>query len=1269
MADFNKIFIDSTLTVIPAKLASLCFNDNTLLSTNDYSIADNKINILKNSSDTLSIFITNGIATTYEFENIRLNTAGTILPKTDIDNKNVEGLIQNQVLVFVNGELQPTSAYTIVNDTTLEFTTRYTNDYDKYFHISLYVSCVPFERVTYTPQQITNITNNELLLSLVYNVDNTIVFVNDQKVPFTAIEDLSTEDTNKIRLNIQESPADIKSLEIIKLLNKDSNSSISSYNFNTTHGYTIYGPYDAYNKKLPNNYNLIFRFKDQAKLLIDNIRQGFIIKEIGSYGEAVITDNNFESYEIKGLQTQPFRKNSYTGKEYYFEVPEVISIVGYISKFDDKYTFLPEILAIYQKMLLNEVHDSIQRLRDARNIDRVDSTHINKLIKLLGFDANIKELNIKQRKELLAELTEFYRKVGTRESYNLVNILQNDLKLISAEQLFTPSGLSARKNKALYDYYKTIIDGGSGYKLGDVIMLNGTRLSAEVTEIDENNNNTITGIELQTNTGYENLNDEYPTSSQINGSLSVNSTPIEWSYTWTAHDDTNCHVGETLLDLSGDYSITVNSLQNGHIKTFTPHSTIHDVTNDTQNVDVKNRKLYHYTKDISFVVNYTANKSPSKTNYRLIKTITPGMEGNVSLGPGEYYIEASGGGGSGGASNSAWGDASHVNSGANGELKTLEFTLRDTTQFTFKVGQGGGKVRAPYSDDQPTSTQKGTGYEDGELGQKRHDLNAVHVHHGWHSHTEWQNAANAIGGQGGGSTAFIDEDGRVILLAKGGNGGSATSWYSSTKYNIEGGVGGSGGISIAAGGQGAKGSERAIGGDWNQDGQDGWIKIYMIQLTYNVDMTGDTSQVTDGETFTSTGSLVQFKAVASIIDGQLSFDITPKTGYTRDIGTYRAISDLGGDAYAELDISSTPINYLHTSSLSSSKTYLTEGTIFTVTDPEFGTTFTYNVTNVNKNSDAPIEGILTPDNTPDNINFDYMPADPNVGTGAIIKIQSEISSQRNEDRCYIDFYRKEELGAELKTEIRNDIIDYGTITEGTPGSPQWWVTGNPDENYGKITEGTPYSPDMEYSGLPDVDYGSITKSTAGEVVEWWEWDRDPIWYPTNHVDVEVKLPAGANFKEYVDTFVEQFYNIASTVVFIHQITESFYFGINSTGTSEEGKRVGDSLGIATGMPITAQEIIVTSDPSLQYINSNLLKCDLTIIPTPSNATVIVTQEVVENNQAKIKEIVRGTGTQTLTGITYGTELTYKVRANNYKTEGETFTIRHDTNKYVTLNHR
>ena len=161
MADFNKIYTTSSLTVIPASFASLGFNDNKLISKNKYSISENILNLYEDTTDTFTVFSNNGIATTYEFNYIRLNTAGVILPEIDINQNLVSGLSQDRVLVFVDGELQAVSNYTVVfdekrNDTALKFNINYTNDYNKLYNIIVYSSTSSFKRISYTKEDLEN---------------------------------------------------------------------------------------------------------------------------------------------------------------------------------------------------------------------------------------------------------------------------------------------------------------------------------------------------------------------------------------------------------------------------------------------------------------------------------------------------------------------------------------------------------------------------------------------------------------------------------------------------------------------------------------------------------------------------------------------------------------------------------------------------------------------------------------------------------------------------------------------------------------------------------------------------------------------------------------------------------------------------------------------------------------------------------------------------------------------------------------------------------
>ena len=192
---------------------------------------------------------------------------------------------------------------------------------------------------------------------------------------------------------------------------------------------------------------------------------------------------------------------------------------------------------------------------------------------------------------------------------------------------------------------------------------------------------------------------------------------------------------------------------------------------------------------------------------------------------------------------------------------------------------------------------------------------------------------------------------------------------------------------------------------------------------------------------------------------------------------------------------------------------------------------------------------------------------------------------RYEDRQlvqeYVDFYTREELGAEhIKTFVK-DAIDYGTITEGTPNAPLPYKVGKPDIDYGTLFE--------EVTG--SENYGSITDFTGGHYVDYWLWERDPNYYPTNHVNVEIKIEASDNQENIINRFYKQFYDLASTVLYIHRLTCSYFFG-NSTDNVSVGVVSPDTstvfLGIQTGQPVTYEVLTLTSDPIRQTSDENII---------------------------------------------------------------------------------
>ena len=1049
---------------------------------------------------------------------------------------------------------------------------------------------------------------------------------------------------------------EITRFEIINFLHADDNS--NTINFITEQGYLTYGPYDDFGNKIPNAYDMVFIFSDQVKLLVDNIRAGFIIKELTGYGEAVVVDTDYETTKLRCIRISDFYKTNYTKDEYYFRVPEYKNIVNYLAEYDREFEFLPEVLTVFQRLLLDEIHDTIKRLRDMRSIQKVDSVNINRLLFLLGCNLNIKTLTKKQRRELIEELNEFYRIVGTRNSYNLLNILQNDLKLINIEQLFTPYGEVVSGNKEIsYDYTCRVNNGGTGYANGQTYKLRDfPSIQGQVTNTVGNGAISINGFDLYSYTGSDEINGTYDIVSNKSCVVDITSTPKLYQYNDTLIRGEGYTQGQVLRTADNKFTVTVNSVTgNGSINTYTLNP-----TTGTTSLSKTNETLYISGSTAAGVRIYSEIQDRQTVLDTTISQVTPGNIYNLELEPGMYEYEICGasGGGAAGLSEGYDGLSRKVNTtdGSPGYIERGTFVVNNTSFISYNVGAGGqGGYVIDTSVSQCRSGLGGVGNQSGATGGNPMYHNYSRRVIFTDRHTYMYGAAG-----GGGGSSSITLPNNQVKIAAGGQGGSAQ--YSNSS------IGGIGGNNGTTGGTGVSGGASSSIGlslqtanihsgytATGENGSNGWIKIKRIIYTYTPQLQGNYQNVPNN-TYHFTGSNY----------GQdITLELTTVSG-TKKANVRSVIPELPIDQTfslntnqsAKLSITSTVREYKYDFDLKSieGEQYLSDyyyEEFKTDTSPQ-RFTITYKKTNYsNPWTISPSTG-TTPFNFTNEIakHIRFYNGDQSYpdGTGATVTIGSTENETILEDRCYIDFYTKQELGAELKEEYRIPVTDYGYITQGTPNSPIWWEVGLPDINYGPL---------FNFDEYEEENYGLITTKIIGEWVQWWVWDRQSIWYPTNHVAIELKMPTNIDFREYTETFVEQFYKIASTVVYIHHIIESFLFG-NETelGSDDTGIEDAATLGIATGAPVVDYEMTFSSNPLVQYTERIPATCTLTINPTPSDATVT---------------IIRNSGTQTYTGQTvitanYGEKISWAVSKTNYamKKSEVACIMTKDITKYVTL---
>ena len=451
--DINKIYCDDQITVKKVNMTSLLFIDNKVVSKTNYSVVDHYINILEQAYDNLSFYQHKGSSYYYEFHK-SLKDDNTIITGIDIFGNSLTGITDTNSLIFVNGYKLLPSQYTKSNDG--KSITIITPFYDKEVStIIIYVSdSILYMGNIETASEWDYQTHSFNLKD--YTCLRYLFFKNGELIK----RDLISEVNNKVTINV-----DIREgIDIIEYyqLPIDTESLV----FDATPGYLSYGPRDNLNFLVPERYDAEVTFQSIVRLAIDDVRKGFFICEENGNGCLMITSEDFETRVAYCTSIVDFSKDLYTKEEYFVKVPEARSILKYISEYDLNRMLMPEILGSFQKLLLDETYDSIQRLKNIRSINRVGSSQITQFIKFLGLNIDVTDLTLVKKHALLEELTNFYNVVGTKESYNFYNTMTSNSKIVTLNQLFTP--IKDYINLETGDSAKRYIDFRTAEELGAV---------------------------------------------------------------------------------------------------------------------------------------------------------------------------------------------------------------------------------------------------------------------------------------------------------------------------------------------------------------------------------------------------------------------------------------------------------------------------------------------------------------------------------------------------------------------------------------------------------------------------------------------------------------------------------------------------------------------------------------------------------------------------------------------------------------------------------
>ena len=445
MSDLNKIFIQSSLKVKLTSNSVFCFADGRLLPRNEFVLEDGVLTLRNDASNDVSIYYGYDTGILYEFKRVITGYNTIIAGVDDYGYELVNMTSKDYVLVFVNGIALNRDQFTVIDHKHLQVFLDFPPE--EINTVQIYVSKTIIYRGRLLPEQ-----SSSNVFNITYNKDKSLFFVNGDKISFLRVQEYS----GNCLINYPLEESDI--LEYFFLPD-----SMLSLHFVASTGYIEYSGLDYYSRQIPVMHSYIATFDDNASLLIDGLRPGFLLKEVNGDGCLVMLGPDFDTPSIYCSKILGFSTTNYNSTEYYVEVPECRSIVEYLSSFDQQFKLLPEVLSVLQSFLLREIYDEAIRIKNLRSLTKVDSSYINNLITFLGFDMDIKRFPLKKRREILEELNNFYRMVGTKESYNFFNIIESEYGIREMNQLFTYKNSNLTNQREYVDFYK-MRDLGDAYQ-------------------------------------------------------------------------------------------------------------------------------------------------------------------------------------------------------------------------------------------------------------------------------------------------------------------------------------------------------------------------------------------------------------------------------------------------------------------------------------------------------------------------------------------------------------------------------------------------------------------------------------------------------------------------------------------------------------------------------------------------------------------------------------------------------------------------------------
>lgn len=1096
--EINKIFINEGIELEHIDNTLLAFSDGLILPKSSYSIVEHAINTTTQAESFLSLYYFKSTAGYFEYS-IDLRTVPVTITGLDKNGQALTGLTSSTPLIFVNGrKLQP-GEYEITANNTFVI---YSADTSKQFS-SVIIYCgsdiVSLGSVmasrNWDPKKKTLIIQGN-------TIDRYIFFLNGKAIRKDVLQ-LDVDGTLHFNLDIN---ADTDYLEYYRLPEN-----AVSLIFDADPGYFAFGPKDKYSNTVPELYDTILTFKKHiARLAIDDLRYGFFVREVDSDGCLMIVDEDYEHYTVKCLTVSPFTKTELTETEFYVQVPDAKSILHYVSEFDLSQKLFPELLGSFQKVLLNETYDSIQRIKNLRSLYKVNSTNINNLIDFLGFDQRITDMPLEQKHHLLEELNDFYKIAGTRASYNFYNIISADSKILDIEQLFTPI-----RDKSTVDDWEPGVYYIAGKSTivtheGEYYYCKETHTSADTwaADIDYWVHTTSDAVERRYVTFYnaEDLGAQYKSKYDYPyvdygkiGQL-ANPTDIlsnELHGTGKLQDDDRV-VRLPCYDLNGKLATYPIITPSGEWRVY---DTLTEDTTDNW------RPNTFYYGGVTTVVKVGSKFYCCKDNHTSLAS-WEAVDPSINKKESDYWIEVKVKPTPRFITPNAY-NPTHFKVGPN--KATEGYDRGYVPDFEYKRDFSAGYTLVEGNDD---------------MGNALDGLNTAETQvfmNGYKLRPEEYTILSPkllliIGKYKRPSAVYLEA--RTFIPADGINEEDYASYYymvvlneeNKNCYNSDG---------TSAMGAGIYSSYQI---QWRK--VDDHVEYYLqtSSTTEKVIGIGRRAATLDRYTYTDNISC-PYSSVSKAFNGDVSYSASREiTDYSFTLNngdiTLEAYQDEDTEGNTPRDKKTNVTWYINpeNTSLLMSKTY--SHVLYPIFDNK-GNRVYYGSDN------APVYGVWLVDN--EGTNTDIL-----FGTFT-----------ENNQAFRILGYGTRTPASDIKVEKASDNIAQLDI---------WKSDMIPTNIY---------------------DYGYVYEQIKGEWIEWFEWDRPKDWYPTNHVNVSLEIPADANYDEFINEFKKTFYDIASTVLYIHSIINVYTFGYNK-----------NNFGIMTAPTYHTIEETLTNNPTIQPFTLN-----------------------------------------------------------------------------------